>query len=326
MAETKLDNATDPSKQAESSMLNKDDEQKAQDPLNKTETIGNQEQSLDAIESISSKEIHEPAAENNGITKEQSTPVEKTPVSSSEPVQKEDIVKSNDEVANEKSNSDSTNLQKQKAEGENIESIISEEEQKLNEILKVVHEDLGAQNVQKTPTNSTTTINESTTNEDDIKKCISEVKVEMESEEKKKANVHENVPEEIETITLTTDTEPKEHVEKLEDRSEVGIVGPPTAVSELINEEELRAESALSTEQKVQDHVAEWVQNSVKAEGLVNVEAEEEETAIRDNGHHGKKSIPEKRMRKKKNNDVLVLPTRKSQRIVTNIIKKSIKW
>ncbi|XP_043803854.1 uncharacterized protein LOC122720870 isoform X1 [Apis laboriosa] len=196
---------------------------------------------------------------------------------------------------------------------------ISEEEETLNEILKVVHENLSSSEIRQLPVESKNLNQEN-------KSDSSEDNKEKTDKEKEKENAKEIVNDKAniviisEIVSSRRDSETKQSIEIVE-HMEVGIVGPPTTVSELINEEELRAESALSTDQKVQDHVAEWVQNSAKVEELV---VEEDETPI-NNASQEKKNVREKRTRKKKNNDVLALPTRKSQRIVSNIIKKSIK-
>ncbi|XP_012136887.2 uncharacterized protein LOC100882946 isoform X4 [Megachile rotundata] len=200
-----------------------------------------------------------------------------------------------------------------------VKTAASEEEETLNDILKVVHENLSSNNVKQTTVDSKDLKQETNSNAEVFKE-----KVEAESS---KENVVDEITSDdasviaqIESATSRRDSETKESVEIVE-HMEVGIVGPPTTVSELISEEELREESALSTEQKLQDHVAEWVQNSAKAEELVEVE---EETSISD-VQQEKKNVREKRTRKKKSNDVIALPTRKSQRIISNIIKKSIK-
>ncbi|XP_012277731.1 uncharacterized protein LOC105698245 isoform X3 [Orussus abietinus] len=107
--------------------------------------------------------------------------------------------------------------------------------------------------------------------------------------------------------------------------SEVGIVGPPTAVRDLVSEEELRTESDLPTEGKaqLQDHVAEWVQNSVKPEGeLERLEDDEEGVESRGEVADGSLGKP----RKGSEPVGAALASRKSQRVVvSNIIKKSIK-
>lgn len=103
---------------------------------------------------------------------------------------------------------------------------------------------------------------------------------------------------------------------KMEQRSELGIVGPPTAVSELINEEELRGDSALSVDQK--EHIVEWVENSVK------VKVEEENNEAEEDKMEN--DTTDKRVKRRKINDAPTISSRKSQKLVSNIIKKSIKW
>lgn len=199
-----------------------------------------------------------------------------------------------------------------------IKHTISEEEETLNEILKVVHENLDSTEVRQFATEPKNLKQED--------KSVNEETKEQIDRESKKEDVVETTNDDTDVLIINesvssrrnSDTKQSMEIEHME----VGIVGPPTTVSELINEEELRAESALSTDQKVEVHVAEWVQNSAKAEELVG---DEEETPIND-AQQEKKNVKEKRTRKKKSNDVLNLPIRKSQRIVSNIIKKSIKW
>lgn len=199
-----------------------------------------------------------------------------------------------------------------------IKNTISEEEETLNEILKVVHENLGPTEVRQFATEPKNLKQEN--------KSVNEETKEQTDRESKKEDVVETTNDDTdvliinESVSSRRNSDTKQSVEI--EHMEVGIVGPPTTVSELINEEELRAESALSTDQKVEVHVAEWVQNSAKAEELVG---DEEETPIND-AQREKKNVKEKRTRKKKSNNVLNLPSRKSQRIVSNIIKKSIKW
>lgn len=104
---------------------------------------------------------------------------------------------------------------------------------------------------------------------------------------------------------------------KTEEKSEVGIVGPPTAVSEIINEEELGGDSALSADQK--DHVAEWVEN------WVNPEEEDNIAKGCKREMYEEKNAADERARRRKQ-DVPSISPRKSQKIICNIIKKSIKW
>ncbi|XP_017766450.1 PREDICTED: uncharacterized protein LOC108555350 isoform X1 [Eufriesea mexicana] len=230
---------------------------------------------------------------------------------------KEDITM-NSRLNEESDEEDSKQVNNSTLKVKDITNTVSEEEETLNEILKVVHENLSSSEVRPFAAECKKLNQEDKSDSEESKEKI--------DRESKKEDEKEIVNDETDVLTIDEtrssrrDSETKQSIEIVE-HMEVGIVGPPTTVSELINEEELRAESALSTDQKVQDHVAEWVQNSAKAEELV---VEEEETSIND-AQQGKKNIREKRTRKKKSNDVLALPTRKSQRIVSNIIKKSIK-
>ncbi|KAK1119484.1 hypothetical protein K0M31_013311 [Melipona bicolor] len=194
-----------------------------------------------------------------------------------------------------------------------IKNTISEEEETLNEILKVVHENLSSTEVQQIAPEPKNLNQENKSGNEETKE-----KTDKESEKDDGIEIVNDDTDVLvinESVSSRRNSETKQSVEIVE-HMEVGIVGPPTTVSELINEEELGAESTLSTDQKVQDHVAEWVHNSTKTKELV---ANEEET-------RQKKNVREKKTRKKRSNDVLTLPTRKSQRIVSNIIKKSIKW
>lgn len=77
---------------------------------------------------------------------------------------------------------------------------------------------------------------------------------------------------------------------------EVGIVGPATAAGDVLNDEEL-------LDAPVKSSVAEWIEKSAA------------ENSKSSNG--GKNSNKE---------TAVAQPTRKSQRIVSNIIKRSIKW
>lgn len=160
---------------------------------------------------------------------------------------------------------------------------------------------------------------------------------EIENEEREEVEDEEEDDDEDEE----EDDEDENENEQLE---QLGIVGPPTAVSELINEEELRcAESVLLTEGgggaegSVQDHVAEWVQNSANnkldEEELLALDDEENEP---DNPREKinptvGNSRRDKNTENCKNNDnneknIEQTTTRKSKRVVSNIIKRSIKW
>ncbi|KOX79982.1 hypothetical protein WN51_06394 [Melipona quadrifasciata] len=252
--------------------------------------VENQEPNLD---SESSNKIENAASENEKHTKD---------------------VTMNARLKEADSEKNSKQLENSTVKINEIKNTISEEEETLNEILKVVHENLSSTEVQQIAAESKNLNQENKSGNEETKE-----KTDKESEKDdgiETVNDDTDVLVINESVSSRRNSETKQSVEIVE-HMEVGIVGPPTTVSELINEEELGAESTLSTDQKVQDHVAEWVHNSTKTKELV---ANEEETPRQ------KKNVREKRTRKKRSNDVLALPTRKSQRIVSNIIKKSIKW
>ncbi|EFN84053.1 hypothetical protein EAI_06840, partial [Harpegnathos saltator] len=145
-----------------------------------------------------------------------------------------------------------------------------------------------------------------------------------EQQNKKAETVEEQDTMESVTCVTVQDAEEKKdsresrELEKSDEKSEVGIVGPPTAVSELINEEELGGGD--SADQK--DHIAEWVEKSAKADTATPANAEDdvavEERKQRTNGSEVET--------KWKNEEAVSISSRKSQKIVSNIIKKSIKW
>lgn len=135
-------------------------------------------------------------------------------------------------------------------------------------------------------------------------------------------NSDEEASQEEEVRELKKESIDKKVSSEAEGQLEVGIVGPPTAVSDLISEEELHGESA---EEKVQDHVTEWVEKSVATEALIAEEIEEEENEVPSNCRRRRRNLRDRRNRKKESEDVPVVSTRKSQRIVSNIIKRSIK-
>lgn len=206
-----------------------------------------------------------------------------------------------------------------KSSGAEDDALIREEEKRLTEILKVVHADLDIKYFQKSAGQAVTA-----KNDDDVREKEQQaVKAAGAPEKHTTESAEESI---IDTATVENSVDEKkdsrESSEKAAERSEVGIVGPPTAVSELINEEELGGDSALSVDPK--DHIAEWVENSVKADAMsdpVNVE-EEDNAAEEHNRQRKRKNVMDVKLQKV--NDAL--HSRKSQRIVSNIIKKSIKW
>lgn len=254
--------------------------------------------------------------QESSLDSENSNNIENT-VSENEKHTKEDVTM-NARLKEMDNEENSKQIENSSLKVKDSKNTISEEEETLNEILKVVHENLGSTEVRQFAAEPKNLKQEN--------KSVNEETKEQTDRESKKEDVIETTNDDTDVLIINesvssrrnSDTKQSMEIEHME----VGIVGPPTTVSELISEEELRAESALSTDQKVEVHVAEWVQNSAKAEELIG---DEEETPIND-AQQEKKNVKEKRTRKKKSNDVLNLPSRKSQRIVSNIIKKSIKW
>lgn len=208
------------------------------------------------------------------------------------------------------SNSDKTISTEEKSKSR----AICEDEEKWNEILKVVHGDLNIKDLQK-PIN----------NESKITKSCSKIDSDqtVKTETVLQNNATEDTKEFVSAVVSSTDEEKDSKLvsEKTDEISEIGIVGPPTAVSELINEEELRGDSNNQT-----NHVVEWVENSIKTDRSNSANTEEESNIVKDRNQYKKKNSVYKKARRKKLNDAPVITTRKSQKIVSNIIKKSIKW
>lgn len=189
-------------------------------------------------------------------------------------------------------------------------------DQRLNEILKVVHGDLQMEMLQKIADVST---NAKDNDEDGSGKDQQTVKKEgtppkdnvcMDSSKKYTASA---------TLKSTEDERDlRSFSMRAEEKSEIGIVGSPTTISELINEEELGGDSALSVDQK--DHIVEWVENSAK------VNADEENNIAEECQPEMYEKDMLETAKRQKLDDAHVISSRKSQKIVSNIIKKSIKW
>jgi len=211
------------------------------------------------------------------------------------------------------SNLKESNSVETKSSDESAMDYLPDVDERLSEILKVVHGDLHVNFLKscvKTPvaahddaTQPNSEKEQATAKETDVLKADT-VKPKDRAVSAKDAEDETSSRESMAT--------------KDEQRSELGIVGPPTAVSELINEEELGGDSALSADQK--EHIVEWVENSVK------VKEEENNHAERSKMEYVKNNEVEKRIKRKKINDAPPISPRKSQKLVSNIIKKSIKW
>lgn len=194
---------------------------------------------------------------------------------------------------------------------ERVNAFSSEAEERLSEILKVVHEDLDIKYFQKSASQSASA------------KGGGKDTSGKEQQTKKAEATDEQDTAESATSTTAQDAKEKRDSraspEKSEEKPEVGIVGPPTAVSELINEEELGGSD--SADQK--DHVAEWVEKSAKEDTPTPANAEDENNVAE---KRKQRSNGSEVAAKWKNEDAMSILSRKSQKIVSNIIKKSIKW
>lgn len=190
-------------------------------------------------------------------------------------------------------------------------------DERLSEILKVVHGDLHV-NFLKSCVKAST--------KDDASKADDEK--EQQTEAAKKTDISKDDTAMDSTNDCAASTMVKTDAEdeansresaKVEQRSELGIVGLPTAVSELINEEELGGDSTLSADQK--EHIVEWVENSVK------VKAEEENSHAEDSKmEYVENESADEGVKRRKINNAPIMVSRKSQKLVSSIIKRSIKW
>ncbi|XP_072765943.1 uncharacterized protein [Anoplolepis gracilipes] len=190
-------------------------------------------------------------------------------------------------------------------------------DKRLNEILKVVHGDLQMEVLQKVAGVSTTAKD---SDEDSSEKDQQTVKKEETTPEDSAVDSSEKYTASA-TLKSTEDErderDSRNFSMRAEEKSEIGIVGSPTTISELINEEELGGDSALSVDQK--DHIVEWVENSVK------VNADEENNIAEECQPEMYEKNTMEITKQQKLDDVHVISSRKSQKIVSNIIKKSIK-
>lgn len=101
----------------------------------------------------------------------------------------------------------------------------------------------------------------------------------------------------------------------------VGIVGEPTAVTELINDDELGAESTLPTD----DHVAQWVKESANVDNTHFSDPDMNDNDDEDENHESmKETITERKVKRQESTELT--SSRKRRQIVNHIIKRSIKW
>lgn len=191
----------------------------------------------------------------------------------------------------------------------NNTTVFPEVDERLDEILKVVHEDLRMQMIQR-PVSAPATDSEDDRKEQKTVTNEESVPRDDAADDREQSAAEENVEDKENSM---------ESSKKTKESSEVGIVGPPTAVSELINEEELGGDSALSADQE--DHVVEWIENSVKV-----IAEDDNDVKTKRKRQIYEKNSGEEKTKSRKFNDAPVISSRKSQKVVSNIIKKSIKW
>ncbi|XP_015178764.1 PREDICTED: uncharacterized protein LOC107067616 isoform X2 [Polistes dominula] len=238
------------------------------------------------------------------------------------------IDNSTNEINNVKKDAEETKQKEKVQENNDLESenhnvaMISEEIEKSNKAKTEAHSTNEKDTIgREQPTGRLESITTGTNEE----KVLEQIEIRKEIH-KDNINIDEETSLEEEKQELKKEFVKKKKLINNDEQLEVGIVGPPTAVSDLINEEELHGESALSAEEKIQDHVAEWVEKSVASEVLITGETEEEEeNEIASNCRRRRRNLRERRKRKKENEDLPAMSTRKSQKIVSNIIKRSIK-
>ncbi|XP_018300523.1 LOW QUALITY PROTEIN: altered inheritance of mitochondria protein 21 [Mycetomoellerius zeteki] len=178
----------------------------------------------------------------------------------------------------------------------------------LNEIIKVVHGDLAMEILRCA--NDTTEDNDEENNEKDQQTVRKEDDV-------SKDDTADSVKECPTSPAAEDKNDSRESLNKTEEKSNIGIVHSPTAFGELI-EEQLASDSALSTDRA--DHIVEWVKNSV-----VNANKEDnilEKTKFK---IYEENTTYEAEKRKMTSVTPPFISAKKSLKIVSNIIKKSIK-
>ncbi|XP_011634108.1 uncharacterized protein LOC105425173 isoform X1 [Pogonomyrmex barbatus] len=195
------------------------------------------------------------------------------------------------------------------------------ENDSLNDILKIVHGDLAKEMIQA--------VNESATAKDDSDEDSDEDSIKKKQQTVKKKDdisgggTSDSMKECISTIVAKYAKDKqvsKEFSERIEKKLSFGFVDPPIVIGQLI-EEQLANESALSADRT--DHIVEWVKNSVK----VNVDEDGNTTEERKLGTYERDTTDETRKRRKPTDSISphAVSPRKSQKFVTNIIKRSIK-
>lgn len=240
----------------------------------------------------------------NGDLKEEETNVDK--IETSEMVESETVVSETNE-SEKRNTSDELNLVEVRSSDEEY-TYSSAIQSNLNEILKIVHGDLAVEMLQQHHGESSTVKDSSKENNEE----------EQTIKKKDDVSADDTAGSEKECTTSMVAKAKRDSTgssEKTEEKSNFGIVRSPTAIGELI-EEQLANNSALSTDRT--DHIVEWVKNSVK------VNANEESNIIEE--CKSENTTKEAEKRKNFNKTPPFISPRKSQKLVSNIIKKSIKW
>ncbi|XP_029660819.1 uncharacterized protein LOC115234164 isoform X1 [Formica exsecta] len=220
---------------------------------------------------------------------------------------------SSEKIEEVKENLEEFSSTEARSDNQEVKKCHSNVDKKLNEILKVVHGDLQMEMLQKI-TGISTKDNDEEGNEKDQQT----VKKDETAPEDNSVDSSKKYTASATLKSTEDERDSRSFSMRAEEKSEIGIVGSPTTISELINEEELGGDSALSVDQK--DHIVEWVENSVK------VNADEENNIAEECQPEMYEKDTMETMKRQKLNDIYVISSKKSQKIVSNIIKKSIKW
>lgn len=151
--------------------------------------------------------------------------------------------------------------------------------------------------------------------------------------DERKIEEDEDVDEDEEPVDEEIEEAEEEEEYRPSAEPEVGIVGPPTAVRDIVNEEELGTaeSSSLPNETRIEEIV---VGGSTVAAGSRGPDVaewiERHSSKPADTVKSPKRTVDKSaKSRKKSFTEVAassVAPTRKSQRIITSIIRRSIKW
>ncbi|XP_018397960.1 PREDICTED: uncharacterized protein LOC108775977 isoform X2 [Cyphomyrmex costatus] len=178
----------------------------------------------------------------------------------------------------------------------------------LNEIIKVVHGDLAMEILR--------CANETTEEDNDEENKEKDQPTVRKEDDVSKDDITDSVKE-CTSLAAEDKNDSRGSLDKTEEKSDIGIVHSPTAFGELI-EQQLASDSALSTDRA--DHIVEWVKNSV-----ANVN--KEDNIVEESKFNIYEKITTNEAEKRKMTSITppFISPKKSLKIVSNIIKKSIK-